>query len=204
MQQYKVLAICASPRAKQNTASLLHEVLLGSESQGAKTELFTLNGKKLQPCSGCLACEKGLTCPLDDDITGLLKAMQEADGIVFGSPVYFYDVTAQCKMILDRSYAVQPLNGNKVGGIVTVAGSLGCQQVIHTLNMYFTVQGITPAGFVSAFGGGAQLDTAKQSAFRLGVKIVDMLKIQKNAPDNAYNMHDFHSYGIAPRATPSL
>ncbi len=201
MSTYNILGVCTSPRRKKNTETLVHEVLRGSESKGAKTELFTVSQKKMNPCKGCLSCEKGLACPQNDDITELLAAMQKADGIIMASPVYFYDVTSQCKMILDRSYAVHPLNQNKVGGIVTVAGSLGCQQVIHTLNMFFSVHGITSAGFVSAFGGAAEDEAAKLSAFRLGVKMVDMLNIQSSAPKGAYDMHDHHAYGVVPRKT---
>ncbi len=66
----------------------------------------------------------------------LYDKIMEADGIVIGTPVYYYDMTAQCKMIIDRTIAIAPINGNKVGGIVTVAGSLGLSEVVKNQNVF--------------------------------------------------------------------
>jgi multimeric flavodoxin WrbA len=132
---------------------------------------------------------------MDDDMQGLYNKILEADGIVMGTPVYYYDMTAQCKMIIDRTIAIAPINGNKVGGIVTVAGSMGLSEVVKNLSMYFSVQGITPAGWVAAYSPVEDKVKAQESAFELGVKIAKMINAQKKNTTGAYNRLNHFAYG---------
>ncbi len=120
--------------------------------------------------------------------------MKYAEVILIGSPIFFYDVTSQCKMIIDRSYAVQPLNHNKVGGILLTAGSMGGSSALSTLNMFFTAHGVTTAGYVLSLGETKNNTKALQSAFDLGVKTVKMAMTLKNAPHD-FNMHNHYAYG---------
>lgn len=189
----KVLAICTSPRNGKNTHQLLEKALEGCQSQGAETQLYTIADKTLTPCRGCSACQIVHHCPLDDDITALLEKMKEAHVIFIGSPVFFYNVTAQCKMIIDRSYAVQPLNGNKVGGIFLTAGSMGGSSALATLNQFFTVHGITNAGFVESLGKTYRNEKAQQSAYDLGVKAVQLATALAQAPP--ITAHNHFAYG---------
>ncbi len=124
--------------------------------------------------------------------------MKEADVVLMGSPIFFYDVTSQCKMIIDRSYAVQPLNQNKVGGILLTAGSMGGSSALSTLNMFFTVQGITSAGYVLSLGETKNNEKGLQSAFDLGIKAVNMAKTLKETPHD-FGMHNHYAYGTHTR-----
>jgi multimeric flavodoxin WrbA len=191
----KVLGISTSPRRRQNTEKLIEKVLEGSASSGAQTELFAISGKQINPCTGCNKCRETKKCVIEDDMQELYDKIIEADGIVIGTPVYYYDVTAQCKMIIDRTIAIAPINGNKVGGIVTVAGSLGLSDVVKNLSMYFSVQGITSAGWVAAYSPVEGKVKAQESAFELGVKIVKMINAQKGNTTGAYNRHSGFAYG---------
>jgi len=194
-KRMKVLGISASPRRSQNTEKLVEKVLEGSASLGAETELYAISGKHISPCTGCGECRDTKKCVIKDDMQELYNKIMDADGIVIGTPVYFYDMTAQCKMIIDRTYAIEPINGNKIGGIVTVAGSTGLSDVVKNLSMYFSVQGITLAGWVAVYSPIDDKVKAQESAFELGVKTVKMINAQKNNTTGAYDQLNHFAYG---------
>ena len=155
----KILAICCSPRKKGNTETLLNEALAAAKKEGAEVELFTVAGKTIGPCTACNACREEGICSQKDDMQPLYDKMLAADGIIFGTPVYFYNMTAQCKTVMDRSIALnhpgRNLN-NKVGGIVVVAASLGNIDAVKDLGFYFLSRKMLYAGYISAYatGGG--------------------------------------------------
>lgn len=127
----KVLGIVCSPRKGGNTEILLKEALKSAAALGAETELLPLYDKKMEPCTGCYSCLKTGECYIDDDIQDMYPKLIEADGIIWGSPVYFFGVTSQAKMLIDRLYPLQA-NGklaNKVGGVISVASSIGHTEV---------------------------------------------------------------------------
>jgi len=129
----KILGISASPHVQGDTVTLLNEALKGAAAEGAEAELFSVAGKTLNPCEGCRACAGKGVCKIKDDMQDLHNKMMQSDGIIFGTPVYFWDVTAQAKMIIDRTFALNTPERsltNKVGGIVVVAGSLGMIDVL--------------------------------------------------------------------------
>jgi multimeric flavodoxin WrbA len=80
----------------------------------------------------------------------------EADGIIFGTPVYFYNMTGQAKLIIDRTVALgrpERCLANKVGGIVVVGGSLGLVDALKDLYFYMATRQMIPANFVAAYAG---------------------------------------------------
>ncbi|GAG52223.1 unnamed protein product, partial [marine sediment metagenome] len=128
--EVKVLGLAFSPR-HGNTEILIREALKAAEElAGVSTEFYSIAGKKMEPCDACYRCfqkpnpEK--PCPAYDDpddcYDEIVKLIFEADGVVFGSPVYFMDTTAQMRAFFDRSMGVEVLGypwRNKVAGFVT-------------------------------------------------------------------------------------
>ena len=102
----KVLGISCSPRKKGNTVIFLEEMLRGAAEHGANIELFSVSGKDMRGCDSCYSCIAKGACHIQDDMQPLYEKLIEADGIVFGSPVYFYGITAQAKVIMDRTFAL--------------------------------------------------------------------------------------------------
>jgi len=150
----RVLGIVCSPRKGGNTEILVNEVLKASEEMGAETSLITVAGKVINPCDACGACIKTGACRIDDDMTPVYGAISEADGIVLGSPVYFWSMSAQAKAIVDRTYVVHhghQLRG-KVGGAVVVARRAGCTNTIQSFFNFFNHHRMVIAGGVIAFG----------------------------------------------------
>ena len=101
----KVIGINASPRKKANTQTLVEAVLAGAAESGAETRLVNLRQLTIHGCLGCEGCKKQLgQCVQKDDLTTLLQDMTSYDAIVMGTPVYWYHVSAQLKMLVDRLY----------------------------------------------------------------------------------------------------
>jgi multimeric flavodoxin WrbA len=150
----KVLAISGSPRKHGNTALLLNEVLAGAKAEGAETDLFSVAGKDIKGCDGCWACVKTGKCHIEDDLTPLYGLMTGADGIVFGTPIYFWGMTSQMKAIIDRSIAFNHAEKtlvNKVAGIVAVAGSLGLVDALKDFAWFIVQKRMLPANTVCAY-----------------------------------------------------
>jgi multimeric flavodoxin WrbA len=103
----KVLAINGSPRTKCNTATLLNSALEGAASQGVGTELVHLYKLNFKGCISCFSCklkegESYGRCAVTDELTPILKKVEEADAIIFGSPIYLGTVTGEMKSFMER------------------------------------------------------------------------------------------------------
>ncbi|MGQ9630500.1 MAG: flavodoxin family protein [bacterium] len=98
----KVFGIGGSPRRGGNTDILLREVLRGASAAGANVECVFLRDMNLSPCRECYACERDGVCVIKDDMHMLYAKFLSADCIVLASPIFFYGVTAQTKMMIDR------------------------------------------------------------------------------------------------------
>ncbi|MFA5072360.1 MAG: flavodoxin family protein [Nitrospirota bacterium] len=102
-----VLAINGSPRKNWNTATLLNLALEGAKEQGAETELVHLYNLSYKGCISCFACKKrgGSSygrCAVQDDLTPLLKKMEDVDALILGSPIYFGSATGEMRSFLER------------------------------------------------------------------------------------------------------
>jgi len=109
----KVIAINGSPRKDGNTAILIGHVLEELENEGFETELVQLAGKTIRGCTACMKCfeNRDRRCVFEDDIVNeYIEKMAAADGIILGSPVYFSDVTAEMKALIDRAGFVSFVN----------------------------------------------------------------------------------------------
>ena len=98
----KVVAFMGSPRKNGNTATLVKEVIRGAQEAGAEATVFNLYDMNIKPCQGCLVCRKTGHCVMQDDFENMFKHIVDADVVVFGSPVYLWQVSAQMKLLWDR------------------------------------------------------------------------------------------------------
>ena len=140
----KVIAFNGSGRKGGNTAILLETVLNELSQEGIETELIQLAGEMLQGCIACYKCfqNKDQKCSVDtDNLNKYLAKMIKSDGILFGSPVYFTDVTPGIKALIDRCGLVSTANGGlftrKVGAAVVAVRRAGAIRTFDTLNHLF-------------------------------------------------------------------
>jgi multimeric flavodoxin WrbA len=102
----KVVALLGSPRSQKNSATLASRFTETAAQLGAQVRTFELNRLSYRGCQGCYACKQSLEhCVLQDDLTEVLAAVQEADLLLLASPVYYGDVTAQLKGFIDRTFS---------------------------------------------------------------------------------------------------
>lgn len=184
----RVLGIVCSPRKGGNTEILVREALEGAGEAGGKTELILLADKNIMPCDGCGACEKNGICKIEDDMQAVYQQLELADGVIFGTPVYFLNVSAQAKAVIDRTYALVRVRGlrGKVAAALVVARRVGAGQVLSLLYSYFTVQRMIIAGGGIGYGrekgevregvGGSPNLSALQEARAVGRNVVWMVE----------------------------
>ena len=160
----KALAINGSPRKGGNTEILLRKVLEPLAAAGHKTDFMQVGGTRIRGCTACGACGRLLNkrCVIEDDIFNLAFAkMLEADAIVIGSPVYFADVTAETKALIDRSGRVARTNGGllwrKIGAGVVAARCGGAIHAVDAINHLFLAnQMVVPGSTYWNFGLGRE------------------------------------------------
>lgn len=139
----KVLLVNGSPKANGNTARALAEVAEQLNAEGIDTEVFQLGAKPIRDCIGCGQCGKlDCRCTFDDDVVNeLIAAAEQADGFVFGSPVYYAHPSGRILSALDRAfYAGGHAFEHKPGAAVAVARRGGTSTTFDVLNKYFTIK----------------------------------------------------------------
>ena len=102
-----VIAINGSPRKDCNTAKLLKKALEGAAAKGAETEIINLYDLDFKGCHSCFACKRkgGKSygkCAVKDGITPVLEKIAQADAVIFGSPIYFGNVTGELRSFMER------------------------------------------------------------------------------------------------------
>jgi len=140
----KVVAFNGSPHKEGNTSILINLVLGELAKEGIETEVVQVGGKKIRGCIACYKCLENLNqrCAVENDILNeCIEKMLEADGILLGSPVYFTDVTAEMKALIDRAGMVGATNGymykHKVGAAVAAVRRAGSVHTLDTMNHLF-------------------------------------------------------------------
>jgi multimeric flavodoxin WrbA len=180
------MIVIGSPRRKGNSAVLARQVANGATTAGAQVESFFLHAMDIKPCTACDACRRKLKkdCVIRDDMKILYPKMKAADAIVIASPIYWFTVSAQTKIFMDRWYALGGDDGyelaGKTFGIVLAYGDAdpfasGAVNALRTFQDAFSYIGAELAGTV--YGSAAKAGEIKKNkalmaaAFDLGRKI---------------------------------
>ena len=101
----KIVVLLGSPRKNGNSEKLVQAVVAPLEQDGSTVEYIRLNTLSLRPCQGCGGCDKTGKCVVDDDMGAIYESVDSADRLFLVSPVYFYGLSAQCKIFGDRMQA---------------------------------------------------------------------------------------------------
>jgi len=186
----KILGLSCSPRKGGNTETLVTEALEGARNEGADAELFSVHGKDIKPCDGCQTCVTTGICHIQDDMQDVFRKMIESDGIIFGTPIYFYTMSAQAKAIMDRTYSIRRPEfrlASKVGGIIAVAGGIGLMEAIKDWYFYIAINHMLAADYVSAYAGGrgevSDNEHVMKSARELGRQMVQLVNTGFRFPE---------------------
>lgn len=136
----KVLLLNGSPHVNGTTKRALSIVAEELNANGVTTEILDVGNKRVAGCMACGACSKTGYCVFDDKfIDTIVKKIEESDGLVVGSPVYFASINGTLKSILDRIFCSKKSFANKVGASVVVARRAGTTASFDIINKYFAI-----------------------------------------------------------------
>lgn len=106
----KVIVISTSLRVGSNSDMLADKFTEGALHAGHDVEKISLAGKNISFCRGCLACQKLGRCVIDDDANGIMQKVLNANVVVWATPIYYYEMSGQMKVMIDRMNAMYPLD----------------------------------------------------------------------------------------------
>ncbi len=106
----KVIVISTSLRAGSNSDMLADKFMEGALQAGHEVEKISLIGKDIRFCHGCLACQKLGKCVIQDDVDAIMQKVLHADVIVWATPIYYFEMSGQMKVLIDRMNALYTLD----------------------------------------------------------------------------------------------
>ncbi len=138
----KILAFIGSPRKGSNTELVVDAILNGAAENNHLTQKVYLYDEDIKPCQDCKACKKGtFACFTKDSMQKLYPLMEEAQVLVFGTPLYWYGASAKMKLLLDRLRPFvesKKLRGKKAVLVVpSEEGPEACNYTVGMFNLSF-------------------------------------------------------------------
>ena len=155
----KILVLFSSPRKKGNSNTLANQIIKGAESAGANVESVFLHGMDISPCQACYACQKkdSKGCAIDDEMQTIYPKLVACDTWVIASPVYWFTMSAQTKLFMDRcfallAYANNPFAGKRIAIAMSYGDTdpfnSGCVNALRTFQDAFNYAGAKIVGMV--------------------------------------------------------
>lgn len=188
MPKRRIVIVKGSPRREGNTAALADCVAEGAKEVGAVVDVFYLHGMNIAPCDACDGCREKIDddCVVDDDMQLIYPKLRAADALVIASPVYWFSVSAQTKIFMDRCYALAgddtgeyALKGKEIGIVMTYGDAdpfvSGAVNALRTLQDAFRYVGAPIVGMVygtaDAAGEIRENKTVMEAAYALGKRL---------------------------------
>ncbi len=181
----KILAIVGSPRPGGNTSYLVDVALQEAARHGLETEKIVLSKYKVNPCQGHDNCTSYKSCKQEDDVPWMLEKFCTADGILLGSPVYYYNMTAQMKAFIDRNYFLYRHDISPkmaCAGLIVIGGSAGLEHTVRAMRRFVKLSANLPddrivimSGCASKVGEAKKDSGLIDEARKLGSRMAQIL-----------------------------
>ena len=143
----KVLMLNGSSHINGTTMAALTEVGKALEEDGIEYEIFQIGGGPVADCLGCGQCTENGCIFSDDAVNAFVAKAKEADGYIFGSPVYYAQPRGPIQSFLDRVfYSSGKHFAHKPGASVAVARRGGTATTFDVLNKYFGITQMITVG----------------------------------------------------------
>lgn len=138
----KVLLLNGSPHKEGCTYTALNEVSKTLNDEGIETEIYWIGTKPIAGCTACATCKKTGKCIFDDKVEEFKELAKEADGFIFGTPVYYANASGQIRSFLDRLFysTIDDTFYLKPGAAVASARRAGTTATLDEINKYFTIK----------------------------------------------------------------
>ncbi|MDD4357539.1 MAG: flavodoxin family protein [Smithellaceae bacterium] len=159
MKTKNILVVLGSPRKNGNSAILAQQISKGAKSEKAEVETIYLQEKNIAPCRACMSCQKkgSRGCSIRDDMQEIYAKLIKADAWVIASPVYWFTMSAQTKLFMDRCFALpayhsDPFRGKRIAVAMAYgdedAVRSGCINALRTFQDAFRFTGSSLVGMV--------------------------------------------------------
>lgn len=197
----QILGIVGSPNKNGRTNQLVQKAISGAASAGADTEVMHLATEGIQPCQGCKVqkCWTDGICRLDESAEAKNLRLKEADGVIFGAPVYFHDINGLAKDFIDKvripprgdglHALFLPTNG-KPAFAITIAGGTGKGALTSLGAIHWGL--FLPCGFRA-------LKPVPTTPFNFEQALVDAEERGKELVNAAADITPFEEAGLADR-----
>jgi multimeric flavodoxin WrbA len=182
----KIVAIVGSPRPNGNTSFLVDQALEEAAANGCEAEKILLSQYKIEPCRGHDKCSTYARCKIEDDMPVILEKFRTADGTILATPVYYYNMTAQMKIFVDRNYFLYTHNiplKSRCMGLIVVAGESGNEITIRALRRCCGLEGgntdenwLIVSGYANLLGDVKHNQPLIAEARQMGKKMAEVLK----------------------------
>jgi len=163
-----IVVLSGSPRKGGSTDTLTAAFVEGAQSAGKSVSVFRTADMKINGCIGCSYCfhEQVSCAQFDDDMEQIWEALRNADAIVFASPVYFFSVSAQLKLAIDRTYSMPNVeNSIKKTAMLLTCGDNSGKAAEGALFMHKRMvnhRNWDDAGVITAAGANNGLDDGRK------------------------------------------
>lgn len=136
----KVLLINGSPHQKGCTYTALKETADSLNKNGIETEIFWIGNKAVNGCTACGSCYKTKKCVFEDGVNEILSKMDDYEGLIVGTPVYYAGPNGSLCAFLDRLfYCARGRMTNKFAAAVASCRRSGITSSLDRLIKYFTI-----------------------------------------------------------------
>lgn len=195
----KVLLINGSPHKEGCTYTALNEVATTLNKNGIETEIYHIGLKPIAGCIACRKCAQAGKCTFDDGVNEIGSRLDEFDGIVLGSPVYYAGPSGQICSFCDRLFFAhgQKLIGKLAAAVVSCRRG-GATASFDRLNKYFTINKMQVVGsqYWNMVHGFTPDDVLKdkeglQTMRTLGQNMAWLLKCIQLGKQNGINMPEY-------------
>ncbi len=180
----KVVVVSSSPRRNGNSEVLADQFIKGAKEAGHDVEKIVLSQYKINPCIGCEYCRKhDHQCFQKDDADEIIKKIVDCDAFVFATPIYFYSLSAQIKILIDRffarEYEIRESETRKKAYLILTSGTPNIEDAAPTVESFRgfirVLRTVDEGGIVYGLGafnrGDAQNHKAYQEAYEMGLNI---------------------------------
>lgn len=144
----KILMINGSPNQNGCTYTALSEMAAVFEKNGIETEILWLGKKATPDCIACCKCQQGGGCVFNDEVNDIAARIDDIDGFVFGSPVYYGGPTGRLTSFMDRLFFSIPNEkfAGKLAASVVSCRRGGATSAFQRLNQYYLMENMIVAG----------------------------------------------------------
>lgn len=113
-----IVILNGSPRKRGNTSALVQAFREGAEGAGHQVTEFFLGELEIHGCKGCFGGHSDRECPCvqRDDMRKIYPAVRDCDVLVLASPLYYWSISGQLKTAIDRLFALEEADGNRLRG----------------------------------------------------------------------------------------